>query len=132
MQKGKAVSTTFVGGVVVALVIGLVIGLVAGPPLLGGAQTVTETSIVTRTVGGGGVVTTTVTREVTREATVTTTARVTVTTTPAPRPVELSGSIEIDGSSTVYPITEAVAEEFMKRHPKVDIKVGISGTGGGF
>ncbi|MBI4334375.1 MAG: PstS family phosphate ABC transporter substrate-binding protein [Chloroflexi bacterium] len=44
----------------------------------------------------------------------------------------LSGAIEIDGSSTVYPITEAVAEEFRKIHPQMRINVGISGTGGGF
>ena len=44
----------------------------------------------------------------------------------------LSGTIEIDGSSTVYPITEAVAEEFRKVYPQVRINVGISGTGGGF
>lgn len=40
--------------------------------------------------------------------------------------------IRIDGSSTVYPITEAVAEEFQKTHPGVKVIVGISGTGGGF
>lgn len=40
-------------------------------------------------------------------------------------------SIQIDGSSTVYPITEAVAEEFGKIS-KVKVLVGISGTGGGF
>lgn len=39
--------------------------------------------------------------------------------------------IRIDGSSTVYPITEAVAEEFQKAK-KVRVTVGISGTGGGF
>ncbi len=39
--------------------------------------------------------------------------------------------IKIDGSSTVYPITEAVAEEFQKR-TKTKVTVGISGTGGGF
>jgi phosphate transport system substrate-binding protein len=44
----------------------------------------------------------------------------------------LSGTIKIDGSSTVYPITEAVAEEFKKAAPKVNVTVGISGTGGGF
>jgi len=44
----------------------------------------------------------------------------------------VSGSIRIDGSSTVYPVTEAVAEEFMKEHPGVRVTVGISGTGGGF
>ena len=41
------------------------------------------------------------------------------------------GMIEIDGSSTVYPITVAVAEEFRKIHQDVQIPVGISGTGGG-
>ncbi|WP_366949809.1 PstS family phosphate ABC transporter substrate-binding protein [Immundisolibacter sp.] len=41
--------------------------------------------------------------------------------------------IEIDGSSTVYPITEAVAEEFQaKSGGAIQITVGISGTGGGF
>ncbi|MSR40453.1 MAG: PstS family phosphate ABC transporter substrate-binding protein [Phycisphaerales bacterium] len=44
----------------------------------------------------------------------------------------LKGSIKIDGSSTVYPITEAVAEEFRKGAPRVRPTVGISGTGGGF
>ena len=44
----------------------------------------------------------------------------------------LSGTIKIDGSSTVYPITEAVAEEFKKVAPRVNVTVGISGTGGGF
>jgi phosphate transport system substrate-binding protein len=45
---------------------------------------------------------------------------------------ELSGAIKIDGSSTVYPITEAVAEEFRVVQPKVNVTVGVSGTGGGF
>lgn len=45
---------------------------------------------------------------------------------------ELSGSIKIDGSSTVYPITEAIAEEFRAVEPKVKVTVGVSGTGGGF
>jgi phosphate transport system substrate-binding protein len=40
--------------------------------------------------------------------------------------------IPTDGSSTVYPITEAVAEEFQKQHRGVRVTVGISGTGGGF
>jgi phosphate transport system substrate-binding protein len=44
----------------------------------------------------------------------------------------LSGNIDIDGSSTVYPVTEAVAEEFMKIYPEVNVTVGVSGTGGGF
>ena len=39
--------------------------------------------------------------------------------------------IKIDGSSTVYPITEAVAEEFQKAQ-KIKVTVGESGTGGGF
>lgn len=45
---------------------------------------------------------------------------------------QLSGTITIDGSSTVYPITQAVAEEFMAEHPGVNVTVGVSGTGGGF
>lgn len=44
----------------------------------------------------------------------------------------IQGEIKIDGSSTVYPITEAVAEEFRTAQPDVKITVGISGTGGGF
>ena len=44
----------------------------------------------------------------------------------------LRGAILIDGSSTVYPITEAVAEEFSSEAPRVKTTVGISGTGGGF
>ncbi|MBI4447194.1 MAG: PstS family phosphate ABC transporter substrate-binding protein [Acidobacteria bacterium] len=44
----------------------------------------------------------------------------------------LSGTVKVDGSSTVYPITEAVAEEFQREHPNVRVTVGISGTGGGF
>ncbi len=40
--------------------------------------------------------------------------------------------LRIDGSSTVFPITEAVAEEFQKIDRKVRVTVGISGTGGGF
>lgn len=45
---------------------------------------------------------------------------------------KLSGTIEIDGSSTVFPVSEAVAEEFHKIHPEVRVNVGVSGTGGGF
>ncbi len=44
----------------------------------------------------------------------------------------LSGSITIDGSSTVAPITEAMAEEFQKQQKQVQIAIGVSGTGGGF
>lgn len=42
-----------------------------------------------------------------------------------------SAIIAIDGSSTVFPITEAVAEEFQAKH-KARVTVGVSGTGGGF
>ena len=44
----------------------------------------------------------------------------------------LTGEILIDGSSTVFPITQAVAEEFTALNPDVQISVGVSGTGGGF
>ena len=44
----------------------------------------------------------------------------------------LRGKVKVDGSSTVFPITEAVAEEFGKIHPRIRVTVGVSGTGGGF
>src|SRR5262245_45658922 len=44
----------------------------------------------------------------------------------------LQGEIKINGSSTVYHITEAVAEEFRVKQPDVKVTVGVSGTGGGF
>ncbi|HSZ72498.1 MAG TPA: substrate-binding domain-containing protein, partial [Cytophagaceae bacterium] len=40
--------------------------------------------------------------------------------------------IKIDGSSTVYPITESVTEEFNAKSPQFKVTIGISGTGGGF
>jgi len=40
--------------------------------------------------------------------------------------------ISIDGSSTVFPISEAVAEEFQLANPGIIVTVGVSGTGGGF
>jgi phosphate transport system substrate-binding protein len=44
----------------------------------------------------------------------------------------LSGTITIDGSSTVYPITLAVAEDFQKANTGVKVTVAFAGTGGGF
>ncbi len=41
-------------------------------------------------------------------------------------------TITIDGSSTVFPITEAMAEEFRVSNPSINVSVGVSGTGGGF
>ena len=54
--------------------------------------------------------------------------------TPAPSgPIAgLAGTVLIDGSSTVGPITQAVAEEFQLPYPDVRVPVGISGSGGGF
>lgn len=40
--------------------------------------------------------------------------------------------VKIDGSSTVFPVTEAVAEEFQKANKGLKVTVGVSGTGGGF
>ena len=45
---------------------------------------------------------------------------------------DLSGRIEIDGSSTVGPFTTAAAERFQQQNPDVQVTVGVSGTGGGF
>jgi phosphate transport system substrate-binding protein len=46
--------------------------------------------------------------------------------------VQLSGTVKLDGSSTVFPISEAMAEEFQAVHRNVKVTVGLSGTGGGF
>ena len=51
---------------------------------------------------------------------------------PAGGPAAGPATIAIDGSSTVYPVTEAVAEEFQKATPGTRVTVGRSGTGGGF
>jgi phosphate transport system substrate-binding protein len=45
---------------------------------------------------------------------------------------DLSGTIRIDGSSTVQPFAQAAAELFAEENPDVDITVGAAGTGGGF
>jgi phosphate transport system substrate-binding protein len=52
--------------------------------------------------------------------------------TPSDNVSELSGTVVADGSSTVGPITEAVAEEFASVASDVQVEVSISGTGGGF
>jgi phosphate transport system substrate-binding protein len=43
----------------------------------------------------------------------------------------LKGEVKLDGSSTVFPIAEAAAEEFQKEYPNIRVTVGVSGTGGG-
>jgi len=45
---------------------------------------------------------------------------------------QLSGTVKVDGSSTVAPIMMAAAEMYQAKEPKVRVTVGISGTGGGF
>ncbi|MDQ1909985.1 PstS family phosphate ABC transporter substrate-binding protein [Paenibacillus sp. GD4] len=51
--------------------------------------------------------------------------------TAAPAPAGLKGEIKIDGSSTVFPISQAMAEEFMKKNKDVKITVGESGSSNG-
>jgi phosphate transport system substrate-binding protein len=46
--------------------------------------------------------------------------------------IALAQTVKVDGSSTVFPITEAVAEEFQIKNRKIRVTVGIGGTGGGF
>ncbi|NEQ07095.1 MAG: PstS family phosphate ABC transporter substrate-binding protein [Moorea sp. SIO2B7] len=43
-----------------------------------------------------------------------------------------TAQVKVDGSSTVFPISEAMAEEFQKANPGIQVTVGVSGTGGGF
>lgn len=50
----------------------------------------------------------------------------------APEAEKLEGSVLIDGSSTVFPIMEAVTEEYRSVQPEVEVTVGVSGSGGGF
>jgi phosphate transport system substrate-binding protein len=52
--------------------------------------------------------------------------------TPVEEEIKLQGTVSIDGSSTVFPISELVAEEFNALNPDVKLTVGFSGTGGGF
>ena len=53
-------------------------------------------------------------------------------TEPSSAAPALSGTVTIDGSSTVYPITAAVAEDFQAANPGVQVPTALSGTGGGF
>ncbi|MEX2464303.1 MAG: PstS family phosphate ABC transporter substrate-binding protein, partial [Gaiellaceae bacterium] len=53
-------------------------------------------------------------------------------TAPAASSGNLSGKVEVDGSSTVGPLVTAAAEQFQAEQPGVQVTVGISGTGGGF
>lgn len=64
--------------------------------------------------------------------TATTPAATPASTTAAEPQVPTQGLVAIDGSSTVFPITEAMAEEFQKANPGLRVTVGLSGTGGGF
>lgn len=60
-------------------------------------------------------------------------AAVLLTTGPASAQREaLRGKVVVDGSSTVYPITEAAAAAFRDEYPNVSVTVAVSGTGGGF
>jgi len=56
-----------------------------------------------------------------------------VVTVAIPGRAQAQAAIKIDGSSTVFPVAEAVAEEFqIQKRGKVRVTVGVSGTGGGF
>ena len=54
------------------------------------------------------------------------------TTTAASGDSDLSGRVQADGSSTVGPLTTAAAERFQQQNSRVQVTVGVSGTGGGF
>lgn len=45
---------------------------------------------------------------------------------------EISGKVAVDGSSTVYPMSNTAAEMILETHPGIQVSVGFSGTGGGF
>ena len=94
----------------------------------GETQVVTQEKVVTQTVEVEKIVEKEVPVEKVVEKIVT--KEVIVEVTPPAGPI--SGTILIDGSSTVGPISQAVAEEFQKQFGEVRVPVGISGTGGGF
>lgn len=126
----KALGLLLVGLLVGGVVGGVVVYAVLIPSLQPSGSV--SDQVITRTVTlvTGGPVTE---RVITQTQTQIVTQTLITTVRPSdgePRP--LAGEIVIDGSSTVYPITEAVAEAFMKLYPNVKISVGISGTGGGF
>lgn len=54
------------------------------------------------------------------------------TASPSASAAALTGEVAMDGSSTVYPAAEAIAEEFQNANPGVQVTVAFSGTGGGF
>ena len=86
--------------------------------------------------GGDGDDTAATTTSTETQATATAETQATATTqeTPATEASDtsISGTVEIDGSSTVAPVSEAAAYEFSQIYGDVDVIVGISGTGGGF
>lgn len=53
-------------------------------------------------------------------------------TTPCEASPSAAANVTVDGSSTVFPISEAVAEEFQRANKGIGVTVGVSGTGGGF
>jgi phosphate transport system substrate-binding protein len=55
-----------------------------------------------------------------------------VASSPAPAASALKGEVTLDGSSTVFLVSQAVAEEFQNLNPDVKVTVGVKGTGGGF
>ena len=81
---------------------------------------------------GGGGATSNPTAPTASGATTPSTAASAPASAAASAPANLSGTITIDGSSTVYPITEAVAEEFQLANKGVQVPTSLSGTGGGF
>lgn len=119
-----------IGLLIAVLLLGGVAGYLGGSLTSAPAQV--QTHVVTERVTERATVTVGQVQTVFQTLTKTLTVTATVTAAATPTRAPLSGEIVIDGSSTVYPITEAVAEEFMKLHPGVKITVGISGTGGGF
>ena len=52
--------------------------------------------------------------------------------TAAPATAEITGSVEVAGSSTVYPISTFVGEQFTKAYPQVSVNIQKIGSGGGF
>ena len=106
----------------------------AGGPRLAALAALTAIGVLLSACGGGATSSPTAAPKVEAKPADAAGAGAATSALPAPVPLNrLSGTVAVDGSSTVFPVTEAMAEEFQKATGgKVRVTVGISGTGGGF
>ena len=121
-QTGRRTARRLIGALLVGLVAAMALAACGGDDEESSSSAATQST----TTSTGSTAASTTTASTTQAGTSGTSA------TAAAAANTLEGTIEIDGSSTVAPITEAVAEEYRKVQGSVLVNVGISGSGGGF